>query len=104
MNVVDYLRSARALIAEPEHWTQHSYYRDANGNPVPPSKQPIFSYCAVGACDRVVSITAPISTYHDVTTALKLAAASSESLARFNDTHTHAEVLAVFDAAIEATK
>lgn len=47
------LIAARALIADPKHWTRKTGARDRNGAAVPPCLPEACSFCAIGALDRV---------------------------------------------------
>lgn len=53
MQLKQLLQSARDLIAD--HWTQHAIARDAEGYPVWEHSPAAVSWCAVGACYKVVS-------------------------------------------------
>lgn len=73
-SVKDYLVAARRLIEKPENWTQDDYAKDANGE---------------GTCTG------------DPSTVSRCALGDQQSIASFNDSHNHAQVLALFDKAIE---
>lgn len=93
------LRQARDLIADPAHWTQRTSARDAAATPVPVASPDAKSFCTLGAVDRAAGFDP-----HDFYTATAFfyqVIGSGESIAQFNDGHTHAEVIALFDAAIE---
>lgn len=97
MTTAEILRHAMALIEQPEHWTKGEYWRDANGNPCT-SRTTAVCWCAIGA---VVSVTD--DTGDDARVALGMllnAVMGSGSIHRFNDTHTHAEVIDAFRRAI----
>lgn len=88
------LITARALIASPENWCQGKLFARKDGTTC------LFSdnadcFCALGACIRA---GAP-----DAALAACLPACWHGRLTKFNDYpgRTHAEVLAVFDKAIE---
>jgi hypothetical protein len=91
------LRKARALIEKPEHWTQGAYARDALGEKCPDGDERAHSFCAIGAMWRVVPSSLSVT---DAANALCRAAGIKTSIDAFNDSHTHAEVLAAFDKAI----
>ena len=99
MNTIDYLHATRALISEPEHWTQKTSARNANGDPVAVLDREAFSYCLTGAVKRVTNVS---DAYSDVIRALQSFDPRGWSLMLFNDSHTHAEVLHWIDKAIEA--
>jgi hypothetical protein len=94
MSAVDQLRAARALISDPAKWTQGTIARDWTGKGTTADAVDAFCWCAVGALEKVASNAQPFR-------ALKWAMPSGyRSIVSFNDTHTHAEVLALFDKAI----
>jgi len=89
------LIKARELISKPENWTQRATARSADGRRVSALSTEAVCYCAMGAMVKV----APL--YLGSRLDFLLSAAVQESAAHYNDTHTHAEVLAMFDKAIE---
>lgn len=123
------LRRAREIITNPVNWTTHAFrsqrWYDANNKAV---DQPISCYCALGAVGKAVQELAAGSTFRDVPEAVNCLVASlpadaaaklrDESyvdsdqawkIADYNDSRailrkqtTHADVLALFDRAIEA--
>ena len=89
MTTLDILKAARKRIEDPERWCQ-GYLRGGD------------KWCAIGAvyeeADEAESGFAAIC---DVLAAhAGLDGAAEGRLAEWNDTHTHAEVLALFDRAI----
>ena len=98
MSALDILKAARAKIAKPENWTQRAYQRDKNGNSLSVwDAQAATCWCARGA---IWSID-PKGRLTDAFKALELSV-PDQTVTVFNDTHTHAEVLAAFDSAIAA--
>ena len=97
MTTADTLRAARALIEQPERWTQNAYARDDSRQPCSPTDLIATCWCATGAISRVSrwSITNENKAWDT------LNFITGVSVARFNDSRTHAEVLAAFDRAIE---
>lgn len=87
------LTAARALIAEPERWTQGAYARDAAGVPVDDSAETAICWCASGALFKFSSLPG-------ADRARSAVASIVGPIPDFNDHHTHAEVLAAFDKAI----
>jgi hypothetical protein len=83
VTVTDILRAARALIEDEAHWTP--------GCPRFTNPQTVF--CIVTALREAGGYVEGSKALRRVT---------SESLIHFNATHTHAEVLALFDRGIEA--
>lgn len=89
------VQKARDLIADPKHWDQGNYaYRTKEG----------YVFCAVGALNRARSTERKPREPDDwdglSTIARAMGFPDTESLIEFNDTHSHAEVLARFDRAI----
>lgn len=108
MDTVQILKEARALIADEENWTQGDYAQDKDGNQTMPSLSEATCFCAVGAIHRVGRIKLSQSVPLDIISVLAIDEAvdrtdvgiSESAIIGFNDTHTHADVLALFDRAI----
>ena len=81
-DVLEILRDARALITDPDKWAS-----DGAGS----GEQ----RCAIRA---LIHVAPSVSVDHPAEVALR--AAMGGYIATFNDSHTHAEVLAAFDKAI----
>ena len=47
------LTAARALIADPKHWTKNTYAKDVEGRSVPATDPEAFCFCSVGALYKV---------------------------------------------------
>ncbi len=58
VKALNILRSARALIAKPEGWTQGAGARDAQGDLVDHDAAEAFCFCPVAAIYRVAGVTA----------------------------------------------
>lgn len=84
-STVEVLREARDLISYPERWTR-GVFCDERGR-----------RCATGAVWKA-TVTNPIN--HPAMTLL-LRVVNTPTVTGFNDSHSHAEVLAAFDRAIE---
>lgn len=99
MTTVETLRAARELIADPERWCQEVAARGKSGRPVDPTGRAAVAWCAIGACRRIARRDADFVAAFD-----RLGrAAFAVDVAHpgvFNDTHDHAEVMAMFDRAI----
>lgn len=92
------LRGVRDLITDPSRWTTRAGARDAEGYPTYWMDPDATCWCALGAIAKTIgdrSAIADAATHY-------LARFASPNLVKFNDTHTHAEVLALFDRAIAA--
>lgn len=103
MTPSEVLRAARAKIEDERCWTKGASARDADGYPLSPYAPDAVCFCAFGAVlnaldDRcvVAADAAPFIRF------LRLETVGPVSF--FNDTHTHADVLALFDRAIAAAE
>lgn len=87
---------ARALVEEPENWCQGTYARNDKGHPVLEDFPDSVCFCMAGAC-RLACANASL-----LHCALPYEQCHT-SIPNFNDspTTTHADVLAVFDRAID---
>ncbi len=96
------LIAAKALISDPAHWTQGEYSRNTDGRRTAHHDPAAVCWCAMGAIIRVL----PLREYSRAVGVTETLAAwgaggnSAADLVGFNDGHTHAEVLALFDKAI----
>jgi hypothetical protein len=95
------IEAALDEIREPEHWCKGALKTVRNG---------VVAYCALGAFDEVTDFipnpsgpkTEDWRTERDAWMALWNAAGGN--IVRFNNTHTHAEVVAMFQQAARAEK
>ena len=86
-SVRDVLIDAKAQIENPENWRQGEFGFSTNAT------------CAFGAVVRGANrLNASKDVFHAVSASID--GAAHGSVIRFNDSHTHAEVLALFDRAI----
>jgi len=98
MTALDVLKAARKRIDKPENWLQGEFARTADGYLCESSTDPTAAkWCMLGACNASGYDATELGRQVrrllvDVTGVL--------SLTVFNDSHTHAEVLAVLDKAI----
>lgn len=103
-------KKARALIEDPKNWTQGAYATDKDGVALDqPLDDEAVCFCMIGAIRRAEG--SPLEEVTRQNVRLLWAAldnmANGEALAyshEYNDTHTHAEVLAFLDSAIELLK
>ena len=95
------LIAGRAVIALPEHWTQGVLARDAFGNKTTEDSCRAVCFCSKGALNQVVQTdwTDAFDCAFDA-----LSGAMKGDMFRFNDQHTHAEVLAAWDRAIRTAQ
>jgi hypothetical protein len=98
MTPLETLKAARELISDPAKWTQNAFARDKKGKMIGPNGDGAVCFCAFGAIrffTKEPNVTAA-DIFLNGFSRLK----NGEYLDVFNDTHTHPEVLALFDAAI----
>jgi len=108
MNVLKLLEEGRAIIADPARWTQEAFARDAKGEGCWSTDKEAVRWCSVGVLNKVVFDAQepyPLDGNLRCEAEQMLSRASrvdgcNQSIAWFNDSRTHAEVLAVWDAAI----
>jgi hypothetical protein len=98
------LQKARDLISDEKNWTQGDYARIGRRGVLPAADDHLPAdadcFCAVGSICRVAGMTireAEASAAWDFLNA----EAEFGELHEFNDSHTHAEVLDLFDRAIK---
>ena len=103
---IEVLKAARELIADESRWTQDVLARDASGNEVEPDHQSAVCWCVEGAVERAVVIGGEEAArgdriYHAVM-ALRdgVPGIGMLTVAGFNDTSEHSDVLDLFDRTI----
>lgn len=104
--VADVLLAARDLISDPEHWTQGTLCRDVHGDRSNIDDPETHSYCAIGALHAVLG---DVAQFHHRVNSVKDALRGAlpidgPPIHVFNDEHTHAEVMELFDTAIRNVK
>lgn len=101
MKVSEVLIAAKSLIDTPDKWIQGAYAADSSGCDIAPSSTNACKFCSIGALVRVgVGLYANYS----VSEAYLTHAMRCDTISRFNDSHTHSEVMEAWDRAIEAAK
>ena len=105
MKPSELLIKAKAVIADPKHWAQGWYAKDAEGQPVGPRKSYAVCWCSVGALEKV----AHEENTHDThsTTARYLFDVSAEcgyDIIDLNDNSSHEAVMRAWDKAIKLAK
>ena len=104
MSVADTLRAARAKIEQPEAWTKGRLaVNKRTGNSVHPKHRLATCWCAEGA---IVAVEKSQADYISALAAMERALPPFVRLVNWNDNgfRTHAEVLALFDVAIEKSE
>lgn len=92
------LEAARALIADKAHWTQGSVSMDMLDRVRHPRHPAACRWCATGAVVKAAAGSNYV--FERCLGALHMSLVGFQSIESFNDTHTHDEVLQLFDAAI----
>jgi hypothetical protein len=93
MTTLETLKAARKKIEDPAHWIQN----EICDGPKPWSAESS-KWCAIGAITSVMG-TYTESPAEEILRSV-MGGVKPTGIGDFNDTHTHAEVLAAFDAAI----
>ena len=106
MKPSELLTKAKALIADPKHWTQGWYAQDAKGHRTVPSTPKAVCWCSIGALDKVAREE---NTYSPKLEAAKyLTKVSAEcgysGIPDFNDSSSHETVMKAWDKAIKLAK
>jgi hypothetical protein len=99
--MLDVLKAARDKIADPKNWTQGVSARNHDGKYTNPCNYDAVSWCASGALYSAADTSHEL--YHEAIAALAGIPAplgAVDKVVEINDHGTHAEVLAMFDAAI----
>lgn len=105
MNTLEVLIAARKVIEKPENWTQGVLAKNRYGNAVYVYSEEAACFCSMGALYRAVDEDDCLKTnIIDDVAAILSSIVQDDTVAGFNDKSTHAEVLALFDKAIEMEK
>jgi hypothetical protein len=99
------LEAARAKIAEPEHWCQHAFATTKDDMPCGTLEPDAVKWCATGTFMSLDIADTAERTYllDKVLDTLRSSIPGRNyynKIEQFNDSHTHAEVLDLFDKAI----
>lgn len=101
MNTLEVLKAARERIAVPERWTTKAVARNARGGLVKPRSPNAACWCGSGAIVAVTPESEMPDDWHAHQASMALAkTAGVRWFPGFNDTHEHADVLAMFDKTI----
>jgi hypothetical protein len=98
MSALETLKKARDLISDPAKWTQGNLASDVYGDEIDPQSDDAICFCAIGAIERFTGTTE--NTEADLCLSVTCEKLSGLPVFAFNDSHTHPEVVALFDAAI----
>lgn len=99
MGAKEVLVQAKELISTEEKWTQGAYGRQADGTLISFTDPRACRFCTMGALFRASA--EDMDGFDGANRALSQAIGTrSIGIVAFNDSHTHAEVMAMFDKAI----
>jgi hypothetical protein len=98
MTPLETLKAARQLISTPDSWTQEVFARDKDGLRVDAQSEEAVCFCSFGAIERFTGCKNLSEVEQHLDNVCEKYFRTN--VISFNDTHTHAEVLALFDAAI----
>lgn len=102
MKTSELLIKAKVVIENPGHWTQGAYaHAERGGERRWSMDEDATCFCSLGALSRVTH-EMPNSSYFHATRYLETAMLMPVSV--FNDSHTHGQVMAAWDKAIEEAK
>ena len=101
-SVKELLIAARAKIEKPENWTTGWYAKTATGRQCNTDDPEAICFCSMGAIDAAAGIDVYLAqrAYYELQLVLERIIYPGFGIAEFNDTHTHAQVLDMFDKAI----
>lgn len=98
--VKDVLVRAKALISNPQNWTQGTLARDDVGRIVPARHKDASRWCALGAICALTQLRGGVR--YKAIGSLRLAAKGAICATNINDHEGHGAVMALYDRAIEA--
>ncbi len=102
------LELVRAMLSDARRWTTDFFARNAGGYSVPVTDKHAVCWCLLGAFLALEQSHSVSEKASERATCLLNQARGldpmDEDLGDFNDTHTHAEVLALLDRTIERAK
>jgi hypothetical protein len=104
MKSSEFLKKAKALIDTPSKWTTGAWAKNAAGTHVMPENPGSVCFCTTGAMFRIEHDL----NLHDVTLNKAVeyvkGAMNTRHIPDFNDSHTHAEVMAAWENAISTAE
>lgn len=106
MKPSELLTKAKALIADPKHWTKGRYAIDAEGLNVGPGTSKAVCWCSVGAIEKVTHEEGVTDTRFKATQYLAQVSAKCgySGIPDFNDNSSHKIVMEAWDKAIKLAK
>jgi len=82
-------KTVEELLSDPKRWTQKANARDSDGAEVRFDSDDAVCWCLWGAMAKVIPMHDRTRVHADINNLIE------EGAVQFNDTHTHAEVLAL---------
>jgi hypothetical protein len=95
------LRLAKNRISDPNNWIQGHFARDKNGWLTESESRNAVCWCSIGALRSAAKGTNQFSMNAMRVMENCIPLENGMNIAEYNDTHTHEEVMKLFDAAIE---
>lgn len=94
-DIVEQLISAKVLISTPMTWCQGAEAQNMHYDDVEAYSPEACRWCSIGALHKIGASDEAYQMLNDV-----ISDRSTDTFWKFNDTHTHAEVMAALDDAI----
>ena len=106
MKPSELLTKAKAVIADPKHWTQDVYAKDAKGYSTGPAEPNAVCWCSIGAIEKVAHEEGTYSTRFSATRYLVVVSDKYgySGITDFNDNSSHEAVMKAWDKAIKLAK
>lgn len=104
--IYETLVAAKNLISNPDNWTQEAVARDSHGADTYSLNTDAVCWCSIGALHKVTKNNSLVitSAAKHLRFVLEQEHKDYDGIAHFNDSHTHAEVMAFWNKAIAAAK
>ena len=110
MKLSEFMTGAKELIKDESSWTKDWFARNDAGVPVRSLHEDAICFCSLGAIERFAGCELGDDLVDGVSSRTKEAQGLLETVMggllveEYNDTHTHEEVMAMWDEAIEVAK
>ena len=92
MKTSEILIKAKEVIVDPANWTQGQYARNSNMDITSATDENATCFCSIGALLRIGGFNCDLR--------MQLSQYADGNIAEYNDTHTHEQVMEVWDKAI----
>lgn len=99
---LQFLRDVREVLKDRQHWCQRSLAYDVRGEAIGPTNYAAFQWCLIGAARKVIGDVVHYEVSDKALNAFAedLGFESPDSVATFNDTVGHGEVIDLLDKRI----